>query len=143
MKFRFLTNNFYDDYSHCVEMERKKDRPYALVCIIKYGNFLFAIPIRHNINHPYKISTIGNQGLDLTKAVIIDLINSEKYIENYTAFINKLEFEILEKKEKFIIKKMENYIKIYKKALKNQQIKRNEILCKMSCLQYFHNELGI
>lgn len=35
------------------------------------------------------------------------------------------------------------YIKLYKKAYKKQNIETYKILCSMSCLQYFHLELGI
>jgi len=42
-----------------------------------------------------------------------------------------------------ITKKMEDYIKKYKKALKDPSIPANKILYNSSCLQYFHAELGI
>lgn len=34
MEFRFLTDKFFDDYKNCPEMERKTNRPYALMCVI-------------------------------------------------------------------------------------------------------------
>jgi len=43
--------NFFDLYKECKEIEKKNNRPYATVCLLKYNNFYFAIPIRHNIKH--------------------------------------------------------------------------------------------
>ena len=49
----------------------------------------------------------------------------------------------MEKYENFLSKKLETYIKKYKKALKNPDIPKNSILLKYSTLQYFHKELNI
>ena len=121
MKFRFLTDKFFEKYSQCHEIEMKKERPYAITCIIKYQNITFAIPIRHNIKHPFKITTIENRGLDLSKTIVI---LDKTYINN-------------------TIKELHKYIKLYKKAIKNIEIPRNKNLCEKSTLQYFHKELGI
>lgn len=144
MEFRFLTDKFFIDYSHCIEMEKKKDRPYACMCIVEIGNLYFAIPIRHHIKHKYAIFTDKNktQGLDLSKAVII--IDREKYIEKTkTAYISREEFRFLSKRKYFIKSKMITYIKKYKKSYENIDIEKNKTLCEMSCLQYFHKELNI
>ncbi len=141
MKFRFLTESFYNDYKNCIEIEKKCNRPYAVMCIFEYKGLIFAIPIRHNINHPYKIKTVKNQGLDISKTLVIK--DSYRYIQKYSAYISKEEYNILIKQKKKISRELEKYIKLYKKALKNQEVIRNENICKMSCLQYFHKELGI
>ena len=60
-----------------------------------------------------------------------------QYIHKYIFLIIKNKFTLL------INKKMEDYIKKYKKALKDPSIPANKILCNSSCLQYFHAELGI
>ena len=73
-------------------MEKKKNRPYTVVYIIEYNNLLFAIPLRHNINHRYKISTIDNKGLDLSKVLVI---TDRKYIDNKKVFINDEEYKLL------------------------------------------------
>ena len=51
VKFCFLTDKFFDLYKECEEIEKKNNRPYATICLLKYNNLYFAIPIRHNIKH--------------------------------------------------------------------------------------------
>ena len=141
MKFRFLTDKFFEKYSQCHEIEMKKERPYAITCIIKYQNITFAIPIRHNIKHPFKITTIENRGLYLSKTIVI---LDKTYINNtITAYISSDEYMVLLKKQSHIKKELHKYIKLYKKAIKNLEIPRNKNLCEKSTLQYFHKELGI
>ena len=54
---------------------------------------------------------------------------------------------ILNKKKtghRHIIKKdVEKYIRTYKKAVHKPDIPRNQLICKFSALQYFHDELNI
>ena len=143
MKFCFLTDEFFELYKDCKEIEMKNTRPYASVCLLKYETFYFAIPIRHNIKHQYAIFTNKekSQGLDLSKTLIIKELKF--IVQNKTAFISQEEYSQLIQKEKFIISKLESYIKKYIKALKHQEITKNYLLCSMSCLKYFHNELNI
>ncbi|XGU46245.1 type III toxin-antitoxin system TenpIN family toxin [Fusobacterium necrophorum subsp. funduliforme] len=146
MKFYFLTQDFFNDYANCSEMEKKQNRPYANVCMITLNGLLFAIPIRSNIRHPYAIfsNVQRTKGLDLSKAVIIN--NPAKYLnQTVSVVIDRKEYSILEAKEKKgkIEKKLLSYIKTYKKALEKQEIPGNKFLCSVSCLQYFHKELGI
>ena len=92
MKFCFLTDDFFELYKDCEEIEKKNNRPYATVCLLKYNNLYFAIPIRHNIKHQYAIFTDieKTKGLDLSKTLIIKDL---KYIvHNKTAFISKIEY---------------------------------------------------
>ena len=92
------------------------------------------------INHRYKISTVDNKGLDLSKVLVI---TDRKYIDNKKVFINDEEYKLLKNKERKIVSELQKYIKLYKKALKKPEIKRNKSLIEKSCLQYFHKELGI
>ena len=134
MKFCFLTDDFFELYKNCDEIEKKNNRPYATVCLLKYNTFYFAIPIRHNIKHQYAIFTDKEktQGLDLSKTLIIK--DLKFIVQNRTAFISQGEYNQLIQKENFIISKLESYIKKYKKALEHQEIKKNYLLCSMSCL---------
>jgi hypothetical protein len=143
VKFCFLTDEFFELYKNCDEIEKKNNRPYATVCLLKYGTFYFAIPVRHNIKHQYAIFTNKEktQGLDLSKTLIISDLRF--IVQNKTAFISQEEYSQLIQKENFIISKIESYIKKYKKALEHQEIKKNYLLCSISCLKYFHNELNI
>ena len=137
MNFFLLENNFYKDYSTCREILKKTNRPYA-VFLIKLNNLTFAVPVRSHITHKYSIKTIGNKGLDFSKAVVIN--DRQKYISKKYAY---REYQIIMEQKWKITKKMEDYIKKYKKALKDTSIPANKILCNSSCLQYFHAELGI
>ena len=140
MNFFLLENNFYKDYSNCSEILKKTNRPYAIF-LIKLNNLTFAVPVRSHITHKYSIKTIGNKGLDFSKAVVIN--DRQKYISKKYAYIDNREYQIIMEQKWKITKKMEDYIKKYKKALKNLSIPANKILCNSSCLQYFHTELGI
>jgi len=138
-----LTDDFFELYKNCKEIEKKNNRPYATVCLLRYNNLYFAIPIRYNIKHQYAIFTDKEKtkGLDLSKTLIIKDL---KYIiQNKTAFISQTEYSQLITKEAFILSKLNSYIKKYIKALEHQEIKKNYLLCSMSCLKYFHNELNI
>jgi len=56
MKYIFLTNDFYDDYKNCPEIEQKLLRPYIQIQVL-INNQYFAIPLRSNIKHPYVLWT--------------------------------------------------------------------------------------
>ncbi|EHL16188.1 hypothetical protein HMPREF9629_01444 [Peptoanaerobacter stomatis] len=144
MEFRFLTDEFFNDYKDCTEMEKKNNRPYANICLIELDNIYFAIPIRHKISHSYAVFTNKEktQGLDLSKAVVINDV--DRYIDRTkTAYISDEEYKQLSRKKYFIKQKLITYIKKYKKIVNNKHNQRDEIFCKMSCLQYFHKELNI
>lgn len=111
---------------------------------IKLDSLDVAIPLRSNIKHPHAFWTdkTNNCGLDFSKAVIIN--DKNKYIDFITkVLIRTKEFQAIKGKDHIITSKMKAYIKLYKKAYKSQNIKRNALLCKYSTLQYFHKELGI
>ncbi len=144
MKIRFLTDEFYKDYANCPELEKKRTRPFAQICLISYDDLTFAIPIRSHIKHKYAFFTNKEKtkGLDLSKSIVINDLN--KYVNiKLIAYIDMEEFSIIEHQEEKIKIKLESYIKKYKKALKHQKDNKNKLLCKMSTLQYFHKELGI
>ena len=91
MKFCFLTDEFFELYKECEEIEKKNNRPYATVCLLKYNTFYFAIPIRHNIKHPYAIFTDKektniNFRLDKNLKEELDVLCDEIGITVTTAF---------------------------------------------------------
>ena len=72
MKFRFLTSDFYNDYSDCEQILVKDKRPYTFVLLELENNILVAVPLRSNIEHEFAIKTPKtNGGLDLSKSIII------------------------------------------------------------------------
>jgi len=144
MEFRFLTDKFFEDYSNCTEMEKKRNRPYAHIYLVELDNLYFAIPIRHNIKHNNAIFTDENKtmGLDLSKSVVIN--DPQLYIDKkVVAYISDEEYKILRDKKYFIKQKLISYINKYKKCYSRIDIPRNKLFCSMSCLQYFHKELNI
>lgn len=144
MKFNFLTKEFFDKYKECLELEKKENRPYACTTLINCLGMTFAVPLRSNIQHEYALFTNKEKtkGLDLSKAVVIN--DYEKFVDTVTkVYISDDEYKVLLGKENFLLKKLETYIKKYKKALKNPDISKNSILLKYSTLQYFHKELNI
>ena len=70
------------------------------------------------------------------------ILDEEKYIDHiHKPQIRQNEFNSLKGKEHIVYNKMTAYIKRYKKAKKNQQIKQNKQLCEYSTLQYFEKYL--
>ena len=144
MKFNFLTKEFSDKYKECLELEKKENRPYACTTLINCLGMTFSVPFRSNIHPEYALFTNKEKtkGLDLSKAVVIN--DYEKFVDTVTkVYISDDEYKVLLGKENFLSKKLETYIKKYKKALKNPDIPKNSILLKYSTLQYFHKELNI
>jgi len=124
-------------------MEQKLNRPYVLVLINVYG-IDFAIPLRSHINHPHVVWTDKENkcGLDLSKSVVIT--NKNIYIDTLNQpAIRQNEFDSLKGKERYVIMRMHSYIEKYKKALSNQTIYRNQLLCSYSTLKYFHEYIGL
>ena len=143
LKFTFLTDEFYNEYKNCPEIERKKNRPYTMV-IATVNNMDFAIPLRSNIKHNNVLWTDkeNNCGLDFSKAVVI--LDKEKYLDKENSpIIRQNEFNNLKGKDYIIKSKMEKYIKDSIKAYNRQDVERNKLFCKFSTFQYFHIELDI
>lgn len=140
IKFYLLENQFYIDYQGCPEILNKENRPYV-VFLLTLNNLTFAVPLRSRICHKYAIKTVGNKGIDFSKAVVIN--DRQKYISNKRVLIGSREYQIVMSQKWRITQKMANYIEKYKKALKNNSVPANKILCNSSSLQYFHAELGI
>lgn len=144
MKFNFFKEEFFEKYKDCEEMEKKPNRPYACTTLVNCMGVTFAVPLRSHIRHEYAVFTDKEKtkGLDLTKAVVVNDV--AKYIDTETkVYIKNEEHKALKGKEDFLAKKLENYIKQYKKALETPENIKNQRLIKFSTLQYFHKELNI
>lgn len=143
MKYVFLTQDFYNDFSACGEIEQKPNRPYACV-FANIDGLDFAIPLRSNITHKYCTYTnkaLG-RGLDYSKAVIVS--DKARYVDNSRSpHIRQEEFDALRGKEHLVELKMRQYIRQYKRALNAPHAEHTSDLLQYSTLQYFHVELGI
>jgi protein AbiQ len=136
LEYIYLTKDFYEKYENCSEIEKKHNRPYAML-LLRIDDVNWAIPLRSHINHKHVVwSDKENKcGLDLSKAVVIE---DEKYISSGNPNLRQNEFNELKGKNYIVYNKMKNYIEKYIKAYCNQHIDRNKTLCKYSTLQYFH-----
>ena len=136
MRYLFLTQQFYDDYKHCTEIEQKRFRPYSQVYTEVHG-IQFAIPLRSGISHRHVLWTDKHNkcGLDFSKAVVIARAD---YIDNDNIpHIRQNEFDALRGKEYRVKQRLLKYISDYMKAKTAQHIERNKILCQYSTMQYF------
>ena len=136
MNYIFLTDQFYIDYSHCAEIEQKKERPHVQV-YVNINEIDFAIPLRSNINHSHVFWTDKQNrcGVDFSKAVIIEDI---KYIDKTgKPYIRPNEFKALQGRERDVELGLLNYIEKYKDAKTNQNRRRNAYLIQYSTMQYF------
>lgn len=143
LRFIFLTQEFYNDYKNCYEIEQKQNRPY-IMALATIKNLDFAIPLRSHIKHCNVLWTDKENkcGLDFSKAVVI--ADKLKYIDWATLpYIRQNEFNLLKGKDYIVKTKMESYLKKYIKAYNNQSVRRNKLFCSFSTLQYFHKELEI
>ena len=136
MKYIFLTEQFYIDYAHCAEIEKKRERPYVQVYVNLHG-VDFAIPMRSNITHKHVFWTdrVNKCGLDFSKAVVI--VN-ESYIDTTNVpYIRPSEYAALLGKEYLVAQKLVKYIEKYKIAKTKLTADDKRRLVQYSTLQYF------
>lgn len=137
MKIKILSKKFYDTYSNCSEILKKEMRPYACLTI-EIDGMLFAIPFRHHIKHIYSFHTIGEAGLDYTKAVII---SDDDYLTDEQPKIESKEFAIIKKNEQKIKYGLKKYVNQYRRAMKHRDNPRSKNILQYSSLQYFEDYL--
>lgn len=133
----FLTQQFYDAYRYCPEIETKGTRPYIRVGVRLHG-VLWAVPLRSHITHEYAIWTDKKNlcGLDFTKAVVVE--KPSVYISSVKPFIRPAEFSVLKDISDYEVdQKLRTYISAYKKAKQHMSNERNKRLVQFSTLQYF------
>ena len=137
----FLTQNFYNDYSHCSEIEKKDTRPYVRIQI-QIDGVLWAIPLRSHIKHEHVIWTDKENGcgIDFSKAVVVN--KPAEYISSEKVYMRQNEFAVLKRINKYtVVQKMQQYIKAYQDAKEHPEIGRNKQLLEFSTLQYFEEYL--
>ena len=140
MKYIFLTQQFYIDYEHCSEIEKKQTRPYVQV-YVRLNGIDFAIPLRSKIKHKYVFWTDkpNRCGIDFSKAVVIE---NKKYIDlTGKPHIRPNEFKALIGKERDVEHGLLNYIQAYKNAKANPNKREKARLLQYSTLQYFEKYL--
>ena len=139
MKLITLSPVFYERYHGCEEILIKQTRPY--VCLaVKVDGVTFAIPFRHHIPHKWAFFTVGEAGLDYSKAVVI---SEWRFINSSTPTIEQEEFNILKGKDALITNGMRKFLIAYRNAVKYPDNKHYDRIRSCSSLQYFHRELRI
>lgn len=133
MRFVYLSEKFYDKYGGYSEIMQKKSRPYACLAV-EIDGITFAIPFRHHINHRYSFITKNSQGLDYSKAVVIEDI---EYISAVPAWVESDDFKSIKKREKAVEKGMERYYRLYLKSLKYADNPKYSSIINYSSLKYF------
>lgn len=137
MQLKILSEKFYNTYSHCEELLKKENRPYACLTI-ELNGILFAVPFRHHIRHQYAFHTIGEAGLDYTKSVII---TNMLFLSDDKPSIESKEFAIIKRKEQKIRYGLSKYVNQYKRAIKHRDNPRSKNILKYSTLKYFEEYL--
>lgn len=113
-----------------------KDRSCLIVLII-CNDLIFAIPMRSNLKHKFGYKTIGNRGLDFSKAILLQEIPIEQCI------INRKEYNVIIRNERNIRNKFIRYVDRYIKLHKGNKINTLKIVYQYSTLQNYHQQLGI
>lgn len=135
MRYIYLSDDFYNRHATHTEIMQKRGRPYACLAVQIQG-VTFAIPMRHHITHSYCYRTIGDCGLDYTKAVVVE----KEDIGQGTPQIAQAEFNIIKKHETVIINGMRKYVALYIKATERRSPFYDGIR-KYSALQYFEDKI--
>ena len=133
MKLIYLSSAFFTEYKDCTEILQKSNRPYCCLQVLIKG-VPYAIPFRHHIAHKHAFRTVGDCGLDYTKAVVI---SKREYIATEVPYIDQAEFNAIKGKEQQIATGMKNFIKVFKKALQYSSSPHYANIIKYSSLQYF------
>ena len=139
MKLVCLNSNFYNKYLDREEILKKQNRPYVIF-VVNINNIDWAIPFRSNIRHKYAYMTdkINNNGIDFTKAVVIDINND---IDSQNVQIRQVEFNKIKGKEHVIKNDFENFLKRFEKAINKPEISEHRKILMFSSLNYFIEEV--
>ena len=133
MRLIYLSEKFYTQYGKYSEILKKETRPYACLAVLIDG-MTFAIPFRHHINHSYSFITSGTQGLDYSKAVVIE---DEEYISPLPVWIETSDFNAIKGREARIVNGMRKYYHLYLKAVENRDNPHYANIFNFSTLKYF------
>ena len=141
MKLVCLNSNFYNKYLDREEILKKQNRPYVIF-VVNINNIDWAIPFRSNIRHKYAYMTdkTNNNGIDFTKAVVIDINND---IDSQNVQIRQVEFNKIKGKEHVIKKDFQNFLKRFEKAINKPEISEHRKILMFSSLNYFIEEVII
>ena len=148
IELRKLKDSFFYDHGDLKEIMKKEEnkvRGYGYIsCLIEKHHF--AIPLRSSITHPYSfvVSTPseakgGHQGLDYTKAIIID----PSYLGS-TFVIPNNQFGRIYRNQEKIIADFSEYVRIYKEFISTGVLPvEYKNAYSFTTLVNYHEELGL
>ena len=138
MKLAKLEQVFFVQNSHLVEVLHKEKRGYGIVVVSFAGGLTFGIPLRSHIKHSACFRTVGEAGLDYSKAVII----TDKSHIGGAFKIPPNEYVKIADREIFITQRFEKYVGKYIIAVR--KVDKNVLReYQYSTLQNYHTELKI
>jgi protein AbiQ len=150
MDLRSLKPDSYARLSNGRPQVLSKDRGYGVV-YLGYGDLVFALPLRSNLNHPYGFKTVSEirilngakeirvwNGIDYTKALVVNADDLEQVA--FKTRDNDEYLKIKKNKDK-IEREFIEYLTEYLTAIKGGE-KLNQKF-QFTTLQYFHTELGV
>lgn len=133
MRLIKLSSIFYNTYSDCDELMKKRGRPYLFLTVL-IDDVQFAIPLRHNINHSFCFHTIPPAGLDYSKSVVVA---DKSFIDADMPHLHPDEWRIIAKNEARIMHGFRMYLRKFRRARRHPDEPQNARLLKYSTLQYF------
>lgn len=133
MRIIKLSEKFYSIYKGKSEIMDKKSRPYC--CLeLKVEGRTYAIPFRHHIKHQHCFHTVGESGIDYTKAVVV---LDSSMISSGSARVDTAEWRLINRNEDSIFIGFNKYLRLYRKAVRLRNIPKYNRIVSMSALQYF------
>jgi protein AbiQ len=145
MELRKLTDDAYSKFSQLPQFLKKKDRGYGLVPI-EIDGYIFAIPLRSNLNHAYGMKTLFDKkekvwkGLDYSKALVL---KDNELLKEAFKTKDQDEFDKIKSNEEKIKKEFLSYLNGYKKLISSGGDISKNPRYKFTTLQYFDEILGI
>lgn len=145
MKISKLLPVFYHNNNHLSETldgngtPGEKNRGYGIVVIEINNNLRFGIPLRSHLRHKHGFKTIGDKGLDYSKAVLIG--NAVFIGQPFT--IPRDEYIKIKDREHFITSRFQKYVERYIVLANRGDTNALQQSYRYTTLVNYHAELGI
>jgi len=136
--------SYFQDNSSLIEVMKDDNRQYLHI-VTKYKDNTFLIPFRSHIKHKYcyhfYIEAGSNDGLDFSKALIIN--DLQKYTHTSLLPIPDKQHKVIKRNYDTIIRKFHRYVDNYCKNTAEGDSEYFEHVGSRSTLQNYHSELNL
>lgn len=145
MKISKLLPVFYNNNNHLSETldgngtPGEKNRGYGIVVIEINNGMCFGIPLRSHLRHRHGFKTIGDKGLDYSKAVLIE----NAALIGQTFKIPHDEYVKIKDREHFITSRFQKYVERYIVLANRGDNNALQQSYRYTTLVNYHAELGI